>query len=302
MSVTIVTGAGGFIGARVVEGLLGRGWRVHALGRGGNGRSWAARMLEALTDITGRPPAPALLRGLRCHDADLRQPGLGLTRAALEELTAERAVLIHAAADTRFNAPDPGAQRRINADACRAAIETLGRGLERAVHVSTAYVAGARTGTAWEDEGDVGQRFHNPYEASKLEGERLLREACEWRGIPWVITRPAIVINDSRTGRSPALTSLNLLVELAGRLWEHYGLKFRRDGQRADPHPARPGGAGQPDPGRSGDPGAARRSRRIRRRRAGPATSATPRRAPTARCFKGWPTRWGSATKPSCGS
>lgn len=226
MNTAIITGAGGFIGARLAGALLGRGWRVHALGRGGAAQPWRARMIAALVDIGGHPPDGALLERLRCHEADLTRPGLGLSCAARDEITAEPAVLIHSAADTRFNAPDPAAQRRINAGACREAIEALGRNLERAIHVSTAYVAGARTGTVYEDETDTGQSFHNPYERSKLEGEILFRAACERRGIAHVVARPSIVINDMRTGRSPALTSLNMLVELAGRLWDHYGLGF----------------------------------------------------------------------------
>ena len=73
-----------------------------------------------------------------------------------------------------------------------------GDGLERFSYVSTAYVAGAHRGAFDEDSLDVGQDFRNPYERSKFEAERLLRERAA--GLPLQVLRPSIVVGDSRTG------------------------------------------------------------------------------------------------------
>jgi nucleoside-diphosphate-sugar epimerase len=59
-------------------------------------------------------------------------------------------------------------------------------------------VAGTHRGAFGEDRLDVGQGFRNPYERSKFEAERLLRERAD--GLPLQVLRPSIVVGDSRTG------------------------------------------------------------------------------------------------------
>ena len=91
-------------------------------------------------------------------------------------------------------------------------------GLERLVHVSTAYVAGERKGTI--EEGPPTDRFGfaSPYERSKYEGEMLVRAAMD--KLPIAIARPAMVVGDSRSG---AITTFNtvyapLRLYMTGRL------------------------------------------------------------------------------------
>jgi long-chain acyl-CoA synthetase len=72
------------------------------------------------------------------------------------------------------------------------------RGLTRLVHVSTAYVAGGRTGTVGEDDLTDAFGFKSPYEQTKFEGERLVRAASS--ELPVSIVRPAMIVGDSRTG------------------------------------------------------------------------------------------------------
>ena len=57
-----------------------------------------------------------------------------------------------------------------------------------------------------EDQLDVGQSFRNPYERSKFEAERMIRERAA--GLPLQILRPSIVVGDSRTGRTSAFNVL----------------------------------------------------------------------------------------------
>lgn len=77
-----------------------------------------------------------------------------------------------------------------------------GTGPRRLHHISTAYVAGSRTGIVREDELDVGQTFRNPYEASKCEAEKLLRAAHESGAVRATIYRPSIVIGNSVSGKA----------------------------------------------------------------------------------------------------
>ena len=72
--------------------------------------------------------------------------------------------------------------------------------LERLVYVSTAYVAGTRTGVVYEHELMMGQDFKNHYESTKFQAEVWVRDAMD--RVPTTILRPAIVVGDSRTGET----------------------------------------------------------------------------------------------------
>jgi nucleoside-diphosphate-sugar epimerase len=139
---------------------------------------------------------------------------------------ADRLTVFHVAGDTRFTAADPEEHRRINVDSGPNVLRILGPAVERFVHVSTAYVAGNRRGIVRETDLDVGQTFHNCYEANKLGGELRMLDMARAQGTPLIILRPSIVINDSKTGRSSASTHFNALIELIGRLQQHHNLGY----------------------------------------------------------------------------
>src|SRR6266496_1323586 len=71
---------------------------------------------------------------------------------------------------------------------------------ERLTSVSTAYVAGDRTGVVYEHELSLGQGFKNHYESTKFQAELWVRELMD--RVPTTIYRPAIVVGDSRTGET----------------------------------------------------------------------------------------------------
>jgi nucleoside-diphosphate-sugar epimerase len=72
--------------------------------------------------------------------------------------------------------------------------------LERLAYVSTAYVAGMRTGVVYEHELVMGQAFKNHYESTKFQAEVWVRK--EMDRVPTTILRPAIVVGDSRSGET----------------------------------------------------------------------------------------------------
>ena len=223
----LVTGANGFIGARVVDRLLEQGRRVHALGRAREGVPWARRLHAALDDIAGAPADPAARPGLSCVEVDWSDAS-SCARALERERAPERALLIHVTGDTKFTPGDPEAQRRFNVDASVAIVRALRPRLARVVHTSTAYVCGDRRGTILETELDSGQSFRNPYERSKFEAEQAMRALAAELALPLTIVRPSIIVNDTRSGRSSTFTHLNAMVEVVNRIQEHYGL---HDGQ-----------------------------------------------------------------------
>ena len=72
--------------------------------------------------------------------------------------------------------------------------------LERLVYISTAYVAGRRTGVVYEHELAMGQTFKNHYESTKFQAEVWVRQTMD--RVPTTILRPAIVVGDSQTGET----------------------------------------------------------------------------------------------------
>ncbi|MGA3284921.1 MAG: SDR family oxidoreductase [Verrucomicrobiota bacterium] len=219
----IVTGANGFIGSYLVQALLKRHWTVHALGRSKGGVPWPERVLAAVR-AAGAPGEPPDLSRLQGHEADLARPDLGLAKTPALFGESE-AVLVHLAGDTRFVPPDPAVQHEANVDGTLNVVRALRRFVSRVVHVSTAYVAGDRAGMILENETDVGQGFHNHYEKTKLEAEIAVRSLCGELHLPLAIARPSIIVNDTVNGRSSAFTHLNVLVEMANRVQEFYGIK-----------------------------------------------------------------------------
>ena len=151
------------------------------------------------------PEADALLEGLAAGSraevlvGDICDMDLGLSsneyRALSRELT-----WIHHLAGIYFMGIDEATARRVNVGGTRTVIE-LARDaarLERVVHWSTAAVSGDRHGTIYEEDLDTGQKFHNAYERTKYEAERLVRNAM--RQLPITVIRPSTIVGDTRTG------------------------------------------------------------------------------------------------------
>ena len=78
-------------------------------------------------------------------------------------------------------------------------------GLERFLHVSTAYVSGRYEGTFRERQLDAGQSFRNTYEETKADAEQIVTLARE---LGPAIARPSIVVGESDSGWTPAFNVL----------------------------------------------------------------------------------------------
>jgi thioester reductase-like protein len=193
MGAVLLTGATGFVGKEILDRFLGRGRQVFALVRADDDAAAARRLSPhaRLTAVAG----------------DIEQPRLGLSEPRAAGLAEEVTTVVHCAASVSFDLSLRDS-RRVNVDGTRNVLELAERlpRLDRLSYVSTAYVAGEPRRLFGEDELDVGQRFRNPYERSKFEAERMLRERAD--GLPLQVLRPSIVVGDSRTGRT---SSFNVL-------------------------------------------------------------------------------------------
>jgi thioester reductase-like protein len=202
-----LTGATGFLGMEVLARLLEAGDReVLALVRADDDAG-AERRLDGVLATLWEDPSPYRDR-VSAVRGELTQPGLGLGERRDEVAERTHAVL-HCAASISFDLPLPEA-RAINVDGTARvlefALEAQGRGgLERFLHVSTAYVSGRHEGAFRERQLDTGQSFRNTYEQTKADAEQIVALARELRP---AIARPSIVMGESDSGWTPAFNVL----------------------------------------------------------------------------------------------
>ncbi len=205
----LLTGASGFVGMELLARYLERGQRrVIALVRAPSDVGARARIDALLSNLFGARGAHYAGR-VESLAADLTAPRLGLAPARYDTIARRATTIVHCAASVSF-AISLEQARGINLEGTRRMLELADQaqdhgGLTRYAHVSTAYVAGTHDGRFAEADLDLGQRFHNPYEQSKFEAERLVRSH---RRLPFTILRPSIVVGDRRSGWTAAFNVL----------------------------------------------------------------------------------------------
>ena len=163
----LVTGATGFTGGHLARHLAGRGQAVRALVRADDGR---ARALDAGGIET--------CRGDLTDTASLRRALAGID------------IVYNIGATYRQASASRDAYYAINARAVAALVDAAGAaGVRRVVHCSTVGVHGdVEHPPAGED---APLRPGDEYQRSKLEGERLGRDAAARAGVELVIARPS---------------------------------------------------------------------------------------------------------------
>lgn len=170
-----------------------------------NRRLLRAERVEVAASLEAGPGRVVLV------DGDLRQDDLGWSADRAAALLAHD-VVVHCAADTSLGGSDTGRQA-LNVEGTRRLLRWLARGTPppALVHVSTAYVCGARSGPIAEAPAPR-DGFNNGYEASKAEGERLVAAS----GLAAVIARPSIVVGRWADGALSRFDNVYGLIRLCG--------------------------------------------------------------------------------------
>jgi thioester reductase-like protein len=183
----LLTGFPGFLAGRLVPRLLAD-----------DDEARIVALVEPRMAERARAMAPD---GVDVQPGDITDARLGLDERTYERLTSEVVRVFHLAAvyDLAVGAE---LAERVNVtgtqhvvDFCRACSD-----LERHHYISTAYVAGTRSGLVLEDDLAKGQSFKNFYESTKFAAEVIVRASMD--EIPTTIYRPAIVVGDSQTGET----------------------------------------------------------------------------------------------------
>jgi nucleoside-diphosphate-sugar epimerase len=206
--VNFLTGGAGFLGSHIGAELLRRGQETVFLIRG-QGKTGGGRRLEKILDWHGvdqalRAQAHLVEGGL----ADL-SPGSGLPRGRKIDR------VIHCASDTAFSERHRSRVWAANVEHLRVLLDfVVQERIPSFLHVSTAYVAGKRTGRCPE-EPIQNHRFFNVYEESKAAAEAMLLDRCRENDISLTILRPSIIYGHSQTGKTFRFNALYYPVKTA---------------------------------------------------------------------------------------
>ena len=187
----LITGFPGFIARRLVAKLLADDPKLRI-----------TAIVEARMAEPARRAADAIDgKRIELLSGDIGDRRLGLDDADYLRLAGEVSVVHHLAAIYDLSVPLELAQR-VNVEGTGNVLEFCKacKDLTSLQYVSTAYVAGQRTGVVYEHELLMGQRFKNHYESTKFQAEVWVRERAD--EIPSTIYRPAIVVGDSQTGET----------------------------------------------------------------------------------------------------
>jgi len=215
----LLTGGTGLLGSYVIRDLLLDGCGIAVIVRRER-RAAADARVEAIVrfwedQLGKRLPRPKVLEG------DLNAPFCGLDADAIRWVADNCEAVLHNAASLTFRGPDREQEPwKSNVTGTTNVLAVAkAAGLRHFNHVSTAYVCGLRTGTVREDELDVGQEFGNDYEKSKVEAEKLVRNASHLDSV--TVLRPSIIVGDSRTGFTSTYHGFYVIVRLGHTLLPH---------------------------------------------------------------------------------
>jgi thioester reductase-like protein len=239
----LITGATGFLGSHLAYDLLVRGHNVVALVRPSDSESPADRIRRVLGQVPSDPAeANTVLDRLEVAEGDIAAPWAGLDTTVYRNLCDSVDEVWHVAASLSFIEEHRAEIFRMNVDGTRNIVELAAKTSKRRLHhVSTAYVAGMRTGVAYETETDVGQKFRNPYEESKCSAETIIRKEHETGNVVLTVYRPSVVIGESVTGRA---THLHGVYAFIRGLWSVVERIRKKTGQDIVDLPLRVRGSG----------------------------------------------------------
>ncbi|MFA5500926.1 MAG: SDR family oxidoreductase [Candidatus Omnitrophota bacterium] len=196
-----LTGANGFLGTVLLRELLIKGHTITALVRAKGGMDAHSRLKETLLDYDPSFPYDQVVeRTLFVVEGNATQNKFGLDERSYLEYARRSDIILHNLACTALET-DWNIYEEVNIGSARKAIEFASHTRRKALaYVSSAYVAGARTGLVLESELDMSGSFRSSYERSKAMAENEVRIAASSGNIQTMIFRPSIIVGDSRNG------------------------------------------------------------------------------------------------------
>ncbi len=202
-----LTGATGFVGSNLLQRFSTspeyRKLPVFVLARSNGQKTAVQRVNELIPGFSGK-----------VIEGDICLLGLGIKSEDREALKCYDLEVWHVAGNTKFAKEEASEIYKVNFLGTRNVLQFVEVFSVKQFHyMSTAYVAGDRTRllnrnmqTVREEDIDVGQRFRNPYEESKLKAEILVRDTIRKMGLKTSIYRMGIAVGRSDTGAATTFT------------------------------------------------------------------------------------------------
>src|SRR3989344_2158310 len=204
----ILTGGTGVFGKYLIEDLLKGKPRIILLVRA-DSQKQANDRVKKLFKSNSLPPDKVTV--LNCN---LTQKNLGLNSENFKILKQTTTHILHAAASTKFTLPlDEARRNNVETTMKLLAFARNCKNLERFGFVSTAFVAGKRSGIILEEEFEHSAGFLNTYEESKYEAEMIVRSMINL--LPIVIFRPSLIITPYKKSDISPVNALTLGLFLA---------------------------------------------------------------------------------------
>ena len=183
-----LTGITGSLGSWIARVALADGIRITALVRADSDEEARKRAYHAMSVV-----------GAESYFKQLSVIAGDITSRSLPKIDRPDLVL-HCAAAMDFAESARPLLEKINIHGTQQVVQWTENWNAPLVHVSTAYVAGNRVDRALESQIDEGQGFHNPYEETKCEAEKIVQAWADRTGLPLTVLRPSIVVGDTQKG------------------------------------------------------------------------------------------------------
>jgi len=204
MNSIVITGGTGILGKLIIDDLLRTDSSIVLLIRAETQEKAEERAKNLLQKYTDDKK-----ERIKILKSDLTDENLGIASKEYINLKKNTTHILHAAASTKFNLPLDEA-RRNNVETIKKLFDFAAdcSQLERFGHVSSAFVAGKRSGIIFEEDLEHDEGFLNTYEQSKYEAETFLRTKQD--KIPLVIFRPSLIITPFRGSSTSPVSALTL--------------------------------------------------------------------------------------------
>ena len=199
MNKVLITGITGLVGSAFAVESLRRNKDLSfvAITRGNDNASAEDRVKDVIIDqcrFDGTPElADEFIKRVDVIEGDVSDPVHLAMSAKLDGVDQ----VFHCAADVNLGVDAEGKTFHVNYNGTKVLLEIAKELKVKAFHyVSTAYVAGKTKGVVMEGPSPATE-WHNSYEHSKFESEKIVRES----GLPFTIYRPSIIVGRSTDGK-----------------------------------------------------------------------------------------------------